>query len=99
MVRLKGNKVNAIANFLDDLGLVPSILITKEVVDLIYKSWQREFQRDDLDKQKKQAMQDMILKLSQRKRRPTPILDDQLPINFNPLYDDVHTTYNETDSF
>lgn len=99
MVRLKvENKIATVANFLDTLGLVPSVLVTKEVVDLIYRSWEREFQREDLSKQDKLNAQAFLVKLSKRKRKPKPVLDNMIPINFQPLYEDVHTTYNKDDS-
>lgn len=99
MVRIKYDKVTAVTNFLDNLGLIPAVLITKPVVDLITQSWEREFQREDLEEQKKQEAKDFIIKLSQRKRKPRPILDNMIPLNFEPLYQDVHTAYNETNSF
>lgn len=99
MARLNYDKVTAVSNFLDTLGLVPRILITKPVVDLITQSWEREFQREDLEEQKKQEAKEFIIKLSQRKRKSRPILDNMIPINFEPLYEDVHTAYNETDTF
>lgn len=92
------SKINAVANFLETLHLTPSVLVTKEVVDLIYKSWQRELQRKDLDNIRKQQMRDMIQKLSKRKRKPKPILNNMIPLNFQPLYEDVSTTYQETDT-
>lgn len=98
MAWLKYDKVTAVSNFLDALGLVPRVLITKEVVELISRSWEREFQREDLEKQKKEEAQAFILKLSQRKKKPRPILDGMMPLNFTPLYEDVSTAYNETDS-
>lgn len=91
------SKINAVANFLDDLGLTPSILVTKDVVDLIYKSWQREFQREELSELKKQQMYDMMIRLSKRKRKPKPILDNMIPLNFQPLYDNVSQTYTQAD--
>lgn len=92
------DKVAVVSNFLDSLDLTPRILITKEVVDLIWQSWQREFQREDLAKQKKQQMQDLINRLSARKRKPKPILDNMIPLNFQPLYENVSTAFNEADS-
>lgn len=95
MARLKYDKITAVSNFLDTLGLVPRILVTKPVVDLITQSWEREFQRDDLSKQKKQEAKEFILKLSQRKRKPRPVLDNMVPINFEDYYEDVHTAYQQ----
>lgn len=92
------SKINAVANFLEDIGLSSSILVTKEVVDLIYKSWNREFQRNDLSELKKQQMHDLMLCLSKRKRKPKPILDNMIPLNFQPLYDNVSQTYTQTDT-
>lgn len=95
MARLKYDKITAVSNFLDTLGLVPRILVTKPVVDLITQSWERELQREDLSKQKKQEAKEFILKLSQRKRKPRPVLDNMVPINFEDNYEDVHTAYQQ----
>ncbi len=95
MARLKYDRISAVSNFLDTLDLTPRVLITKEVVDLISRSWDRELQREDLSKQKKEQMKQLILNLSRRKRKQPPILDNMQPLNFEPLYDNVHTTYSE----
>lgn len=97
MARLKYDKINAVSNFLDALGLIPRVLITKEVTELITRSWERELQRDDLEKQKKEEMKAYILKLSQLKRKPRPILDNMIPLNFENPYENVSTAYNEAD--
>lgn len=98
MARLKYDRIAAVSNFLDTLDLTPRVLITKEVVELISRSWDRELQRKDLSQQKKDHMKQLILNLSRRKRKQPPILSNMQPLNFEPLYDDVHTTYCEEDS-
>ena len=78
-----------ISEFIDELGLVPMSLITKEVIVLIHNSWQREFQRQQLNALEKQAQKDFLTKLSERakRRKPRKVLDDMQPININPVLD------------
>lgn len=78
-----------IAEFVDELGLVPQSLITREVIELIHQSWQREFQQQQLNELEKQAQRDYLLKLRERskKRLPQKVLNNMQPININPLLD------------
>ena len=78
-----------IAEFVDELGLVPKSLITREVIELIHQSWQREFQQQQLNELEKQAQRDYLLKLRERskKRLPQKVLNNMQPININPLLD------------
>lgn len=94
----KVDKYITVSNFVDTLGLVPRVLITKDVVDMIYKSWQREWQKEELEDVKRQEMKQAIIHLSKLKRKPKPILDGMLPLNFQPLVEDVHTAYYEDDT-
>lgn len=78
-----------IAEFIDELGLVPMSLITKEVLELIHHSWQREFQLQQLNALEKQAQKDFLSKLHERARlrKPRKVLDNMQPININPVLD------------
>ena len=99
MARLKYDKVAAVTEFADCLGLIPGLLITKEVVELITRSWEREFQKEYFSDLEKQQAKEFIIKLSERgkRRRHKPILDNMTPINFSPLYEDVHTAHKQED--
>lgn len=93
--------VGAISEFFDVLGCVPRVLMTEEVVKQVYYSWERELQREDLDKQQKQQAQEFIKKLSERskRRRKRPILDNMIPLNFEDLFENVSTAFNEESKF
>lgn len=91
MAKITTKRAQIIAEFIEDLGLVPKRLITKEVLELIHKSWEREFQQEYLNKAERHAMQDYIRKLSERakRRKPRKVLDNMQPINVNPLFDNL----------
>lgn len=90
---------DAVSAFLDTLGLVPRVLITKEVTELIYQSWLRELQREELEEEKRKEMAIMINKLSElgKRKKPKKVLDNMQPLNFKPLYENVSTAYYEED--
>lgn len=91
MAKITKARAAVIAEFIDELGLVPKTLITKEVLELIHKSWERELQAENLSKAQKQACDDYIKKLSERAKRrpPRKVLDNMQPININPLFDNL----------
>lgn len=89
MVKLSKEQKHEVREFLYCLDLVPDILITPEVVELIQRSWARQFQREDLDQIKKEEAKQFLLRLRERSknRRPQPILNNVLPLNFDPEID------------
>lgn len=89
MARLTKERAMIIQEFIEELGLVPKSLVTKEVIELIHKSWNRAEQVNKLNSLEKQAQKDFIKKLSQRAKRrlPNKVLRDMQPININPLFD------------
>lgn len=78
-----------VREFLYELDLIPSILITQPVLELIHRSWQIEFQKEELEKIKKEEAKQFLLKLRERskKRKPQPVLNNMLPLNFDPEID------------
>lgn len=89
MAKVTKEQKQEVREFLYCLDLVPDILITPEVVELIQRSWTRQFQREDLEKIKKEEARQFLLRLRERskKRRPQPILNNVLPLNFDPEID------------
>ena len=89
MARLTKERALIIQEFIEELGLVPKSLVTKEVIELIHKSWEREEQVNKLNKAEKDAQQNYLKKLKERSRKKLPpkVLRDMQPININPLFD------------
>ena len=54
MAKITKARAAVISEFIDELGLVPKTLITKEVLEIIHKSWERELQAKNLSKAQKQ---------------------------------------------
>lgn len=78
-----------VREFLYSMGLVPSILITPEVLKLIYRSWEIEFQKQEIEEIKKREAREFLLRLRERSRRrkPCPVLNNMIPLNFDPEID------------
>lgn len=89
MAKITKEQKQEVREFLYCLDLVPDILITPEVVELIQRSWSRQFQREDLEKIKIEEARQFLLRLRERSknRRPQPILNNVLPLNFDPEID------------
>lgn len=89
MAKITKEQKVEVREFLYSLDLIPDILITPEVVKLIQKSWERQFQREDLERIKKEDAKQFLLRLRERgkKRSPQPVLNNMLPLNFDPEID------------